>query len=124
LSDRLAKQPTPNTQEPAGQQAAEQADDLAKAGICRCVNGQLLPSECKGTCLGSICLGYCKPHTPIAEQSRKQLEFGPAKQQEPKIKMLVVRPVTPSPANVRQLRACCPRHCAIYLSIRTLFLLP
>ena len=113
LSDRPAKQqqalPTPKTQEPGSQQDI----DLAKAGICRCVNGQLLPSECKGTCLGSICLGYCKPHTPVAEQSRKQLEFGRAKQQElqtpaaeqpattapaaPKIKMLVVRPVTPSP---------------------------
>jgi hypothetical protein len=118
LSDRPAKQqqalPTPKTQEPSSQQAI----DLAKAGICRCVNGQLLPSECKGTCLGSICLGYCKPHTPIAEQSRKQLEFGPAKQQglqtpaaeqaattapaAPKIKMPVVRPVTPSPEPVPQ----------------------
>jgi hypothetical protein len=75
LSDRSAKRqqalPTPKTQEPGSQQGAE----LAKAGICRCVNGQLLPSDCKGTCLGSICLGYCKPDRPIAEQSRRQMEF-------------------------------------------------
>ena len=71
LSDRSAKQqalPTPKMPEPGSQQAA----DLAQAGlvICRCVNGQLLPSDCKGSCLGSICLGYCKPDRPIAEQSR------------------------------------------------------
>jgi hypothetical protein len=76
LSDRSAKQqalPTPKMPEPGSQQAA----DLAQAGlvICRCVNGQLLPSDCKGTCLGSICLGYCKPDRPIAEQSRRQMEF-------------------------------------------------
>jgi hypothetical protein len=70
LSDRAAKQqqalPTPKMHEPGSQQA----DDLAKAGVCRCVNGQLLPSDCKGSCLGSTCLGYCKPDRPIAEQSR------------------------------------------------------
>jgi hypothetical protein len=75
LSDRSAKQqqalPTPETQEPGSQEAA----DLAKADICRCVNGQLLPSDCKGSCLGSICLGYCKPDRPVAEQSRGQMEF-------------------------------------------------
>ena len=77
LSDRSAKQQhalsTPKTQEPGSQKAA----DLAKAGLvtCRCINGQLLPSDCKGTCLGSICLGYCKPDRPIAEQSRRQMEF-------------------------------------------------
>jgi hypothetical protein len=100
VSDRPAKQqqslPTPKTHEPGSQQAA----GLAKAGICRCVKGQLLPSDCKGACVGSICLGYCKPERPIAEQSRKLL--APETQQpattapaSPKIKMLVVRPVTP-----------------------------
>jgi hypothetical protein len=45
--------------------------DLARAGICRCVNGQLLSSDCKGTCLGSICLSYCKSNRSIAEQFRQ-----------------------------------------------------
>ena len=107
LSDRSAKQqqalPTPKTQEPGNQQAA----DLATADICRCVKDQLLPSDCKGTCVGSICLGYCKPERPIAEQSRKLLT--PETQQpattapaSPKIKTLVARPVTPSPEPVPQ----------------------
>jgi hypothetical protein len=51
------------------------AADVAKDGVCRCVNGQLLPSNCKGACFGSVCLGYCKPDRPIAEQSRRQMEF-------------------------------------------------
>jgi hypothetical protein len=90
LSDHPAKQqapPTPDTQQPAvaapneikegSEPGSQRAADLAKTGsaICRCVNGQLLPSDCKGACLGSICLGLCKPHTPIAEQSRRQMEF-------------------------------------------------
>jgi hypothetical protein len=117
LSDRSAKQqqalPAPKAREHGSQEAA----DLAKAGTCRCVNGQLLPSDCKGACLGSICLGLCKPDRPIAEQFRKQLEFRPAQQRvlptpaaqqpagtvpaSPKIdEMLVVRSVTPSPQPV------------------------
>ena len=37
-------------------------------------NGQLLPSDCKGTCLGCA-FGNCKPNRPIAEQSRTQMSL-------------------------------------------------
>ena len=58
----------------AAEKESPQTTDLAKDGMCRCVNGQLLPSNCKGACFGSTCLGYCRPHNTIAEDARKQME--------------------------------------------------
>jgi hypothetical protein len=60
------------------------AEPLIKKAVCTCsCSGGRLQStctsvldigQCKGACMGSTCIGYCRPDVPIAEQSRIQTE--------------------------------------------------
>jgi hypothetical protein len=58
------------------------ASPVQAACTCRCENGHLRTictdpldaSKCGGYCPDSVCLGLCRPHPFVADQSRIQYE--------------------------------------------------